>query len=859
MLKKILKWSGITLITLIVILTIVPFVFKKQIQEKIIASLNENINAHITLEDVHLSLLNDFPKATISVDKICIINHAPFDGDTLMYAKKINLKMEISELFHGESKPMKIDGFSTRNTVLNIIFNKEGIGNYDIALKKKKSEKGKSKNQPFSLNIEKYDVENLKFTYLDERTKMKLVLDSIYHHGKGNFAQEKLDLDTKTAAIISFNYDKSNFLRKTKISLNAILGIDLKNSTYTFKENKALINQLPLEFNGAIQMVEKGQIYNLTFKTPSSEFKNFLGLIPAQYAGNLDNVETKGKFEVKGKVNGKLTENTVPKFDIEMVSNNASFHYKDLPKKVKNINIDTHIINNSGLANDTYVDVAAFGFAIDQDVFNAKATIKNIAKNAVVNAELRGVINLSNLSNAYPIKLDKPLSGILKADVRTIFDMESVATNQYQNSKTSGRLTLTGFNYSGSEMAKPVNISIADVSFNTSKINLNKLALKTGISDVNITGTIDNFYGFLFKNQVLKGNFNMGSNTFAVADFMAPSVNTSKNSKKKTEEIKIPKFLDCSLSGNASIVIYDNLNLKNVSGTLVINDEAVKLNNLKMDIFGGNLNLSGLVSTKSKIPVFNLDLGLSKVDVSQTFSLMNTLKSVAPIAEAVKGKMNSIVKLNGTLNQSMLPNIQSLSGDLMGSIISGSLNTTRSPLLTELDSKAAFLELKDVNLKDVKVSLSFKKGKVNVKPFTIKQNDMTIQIMGSHGFDRTINYNLNFDVPVKYLGKEVDNLLSKLTPSNAKKIDNVPVNAKLIGTFQNPKITTDVKQATANLTSQLVTMQKEKLINEGTIILSNVIKGTKKNTSNDSTNTIPKDKITNGIKDGINNFFKKKK
>jgi len=31
-------------------------------------------------------------------------------------------------------------------------------------------------------------------------------------------------------------------------------------------------------------------------------------------------------------IEGELTETTVPKFDVEMLSNNASFHYKDLPK-----------------------------------------------------------------------------------------------------------------------------------------------------------------------------------------------------------------------------------------------------------------------------------------------------------------------------------------------------------------------------------------------------------------------------------------------------------------------------------------------------------------------------------------------
>ena len=50
--------------------------------------------------------------------------------------------------------------------------------------------------------------------------------------------------------------EKMSYMNNVGITLDAILGIDLEKSKYEFKDNKALINQLPLEFNGFIQMVE---------------------------------------------------------------------------------------------------------------------------------------------------------------------------------------------------------------------------------------------------------------------------------------------------------------------------------------------------------------------------------------------------------------------------------------------------------------------------------------------------------------------------------------------------------------------------------------------------------------------------
>ncbi|WP_258932107.1 hypothetical protein [Flavobacterium oreochromis] len=386
------------------------------------------------------------------------------------------------------------------------------------------------------MNIQNYAVENFRFKYYDERSKIKMVLDSIQHSGKGDFGSQKLDLDTQSAAKVSLDMDKMNYMNNVVITLDAVLGIDLSANKYTFKENKAKINELPLEFNGFVQMLQGEQLYDLSFRTPTSSFKNFLGLVPAQYAGNLETVKTSGDFTINGKVKGKLKENIIPTFNIAIASNNASFQYPQLPKSVRNIIIDTKIINDSGALNDTYVNLDQLSFQIDQDVFNAKASIKNVATNPYVNAALKGTINLGNFTKAYPVKIDKPLSGILKANITTEFNMQAVEKNEYEKIKNAGTLHLTGFNYTGPEMAKPVQIKLAEVNFNNSQIKLNQLDMKTGNSDLKVNGILENFYGFLFRKQTLKGNFNMGANQLYVADFMTPSSanTTSKPSSSNT-------------------------------------------------------------------------------------------------------------------------------------------------------------------------------------------------------------------------------------------------------------------------------------------------------------------------------------
>ncbi|MGQ2983388.1 AsmA family protein [Flavobacterium sp.] len=884
MVKKILKWTGIILLVLIIALAAAPFLFKNKIKEMVAKAINEQVDATVAFEDVSLSLFSSFPKASVTVDKLSIINKAPFAGDTLVYMGQLNLDMSIKELFKGEGEPMNVESLSTKDGVINILFNKDGVGNFDIAIKDDKEKpKDDKESKPFALSVQDYKIENLRFKYYDERSKIKMVIDSLNHEGKGNFAASKLDLDTKTTAKLSLDMDKTNYMRNVALKLDAVLGLDLDKSIYTFKNNKALINQLPLEFDGSVGLLDTGQQFDLTFKTPTSSFKNFLGLIPEAYSGNLANVKTEGDFTINGKVNGLNGDNSVPKFNIAIASNNASFKYPDLPKSVENIVIDTKIINETGSLNDTYVNLDKLSFRIDQDVFDASASIKNIVENPLVDAKLKGTVNLTNFGKAYPVKLDMPLSGMLKADVETKFDMQAVEKSEYEKIQNNGTISLSGFNYSGDGLAKPIVINQADVAFNPSRITLSRFDAKTGGSDISVTGTLENFYGFIFKDQVLKGNFNMNSNKLQVADFMAPETKTTTTKKedgetvKKTtttaDAVKIPAFLDCTITAKANTVVYDNLNLKDVSGKMIIKDEAVKIENLKTNIFGGLISASGNVSTKGATPTFAMDLSLNSVDITQSFTQLEMLKSIAPIADIINGKLNTTVKFSGNLDpKEMTPNLTSMTGDLMGQLLSTSVNPEKSKVLTALTSNLKFLDLSKLNLNQ-KIGLTFENGKVNIKPFTLKYQDIAINISGQHGFDQTMNYKVGFDVPAKYLGTEVNKLLATLKTDGSK--ISIPVNAVITGNFKNPKVSTDLSKSVTSLTTQLVQQQKDKYVNQaqdkGKEVLGNILAGNKNplNTKKDSTGTTKtptnqevkqqvEEKAKEGVKNAVKDLFKKK-
>lgn len=869
--KKIAKIIGIILGVLILLLALSPLFFKGTLEKLVKRTIDKNLNATVAWGDFDLSLFRSFPDAALTIKEFSVINHAPFEGDTLASGKTLKLDMGITQLFKSGNEPIVVDALLLDESFVNIKIDSLGNTNYDIAIKNDAPLADNTEgNAGFTFDLKKYEIRDSRLNYLDEASQTFLMLKELNHTGTGDFSLAQSELDTETQALVSLQIEEIEYLSENQVSLDAIFQLDLENQKYTFLENEARVNALPLTFNGFVKVNENNNEIDLTFKTTSSDFKNFLAVIPETYVKELDGVTTTGNFTVDGMLKGIIDDNYIPKMDIRVASDNASFKYPDLPKAVRNISIDAQLKNETGLMKDTYLNIGGVSFRIDDQLFTANGSIRNLTENAVVALALEGTINLANIEQVLPIEMEQDLNGIFTADVNTNFDMQSVENEQYQNIKSTGTASLKNFSYQDASFKNELNIATANLSFSPGSIVLKELQASSGQTDVSATGTIQNLIPWIMAKQDLKGTFNVQSNTFNVNDFMtadataseANTNTTSSNNRSlaKKESVKIPDFLDATLDFSANKVLYDNLELSQVKGTASIKEETVTLRNVTSNIFGGSVAIGGNVSTKNPTPTFAMNVDLSKIDIGESFEKMELLKFLAPVARALQGDLNTQLELSGDLTSDLTPDLTTLAGNAVAQILTAEVDKQKMPLLSKIGDKVSFLNIDRLSLRDVSTVLQFNNGNIEVQPFDFDLKGITVTVDGAHGLDKSINYNLTMDVPARYLGGDVNKLLSKLDPQEASEM-TVALPVGLNGTITNPQISVDTKAAVSKLTQRLIEKQKQDLKDKGTDILNDLIGGgeTTTDTTNTTQETNTQQNTSEVVKDILGGIFGNKK
>jgi len=866
--KKFLKITGIVLLILIIILAVAPFLFQDQIEKSIKTAVNDNLNAKVEWSDLNLSLLTNFPNAKVDLEKLSVINNQPFEGDTLFYAKDFELKMGLFQLF--SPNELAIDQISINEAFVNIKINTDGIANYNIEKPNENKSIGNDTikaESKFSLELKSYDILNSKIVYQDADA-MLLTLDDFNHTGKGDFSKNIFVLKTHTDSQVSFVFDDTTYLNQNSILLEADVEMDLDNMRFTFKDNNAMVNQLPLLFDGYVQVNENDQDININFTTPNSDFKNLLALVPEAYSGNLRGMQTNGEFELEGRLYGVIDAIHIPKIDITLKSQNAEFQYKDLPKSVDNINIDMKVINETGIVEDTAIDINTIDFSIDKDRFSGSAHFKDLTENMKADIVARGTINLSNIGQAYPIDSDLDLNGILNADFETHFDMNSIEKEQYQNVKSQGLLRLSNFKYASSDLANPFEIKTANVDFYKGDAKLSNFNMKTGETDIQASGELNNLMGYLFSDQDLKGRFQANSNRFTLNDFMTEvseedkkSTETSKTdteSNSTEEAIKIPKGLDIALDFNAKEVVYENYKLKNTKGELTIKDQKASLNKIQADLFGGQVLVDGNVSTKQITPTFGMNLKLQNINIAESIAEIEMLKGFTPILKSLVGTLTTEFDFDGDMTQALSPILTTLNGNGLANIIQAQVEPSKMPLTNSLNSQLKVIDFNDLKLKDVITTFKFQNGAVNVDPITIKIEDLEFNIQGNHTLNNVMDYKIDLKLPAKYLGDEVGGQLAKLTKTDmSKMMVDLPIG--ISGDLTQPKININMEKAVTDLSKQIIEQQKDDLIDQAGNEISNLIGGNNKNDKTSDSTSTRNDKVEETVKNVLGGLLGGKK
>lgn len=594
--KKILTYTGISLLALLVLAFALPFLFKDKIVQLVKSEIDKNVDAKVEFKDVSLSFFRHFPKVSVGLEDISIVGKNEFAKDTLLSASMIDASVNVMSLISG--KDIDVSAVFLETPRIHALVNKDGKANWDITKEDTTTSVSTDTSSSFSLKLKKYEINDGYVLYRDETAGINAEISGLNHEGSGNFTDDLFTLSTSTqAGSASFSYANIPYLVNAETGIDADIEVDNRTTQFTFKNADIDVNNLKLGVDGFFRLVNDST-YNMdiSFNAPSNDFKDILSLVPAIYKNDFDKLNTSGTASFKGFVKGTYSPQQIPAYTVDLGIKDGFFQYPDLPQPVKNIQLTAHVANPDGVTDHTVVDITKGHMEMGNEPFDFKLLFKNPETSRYIDAVVKGKLNLADLTKFVKLDAGTKLAGMLWADVFAKGNLSAI--EQQKGPFTAGGfLDVRNLYYASKDFPQPVqngnfkiqlenNGGIADatvVNITSGHIEVSKDPIDFSLLVRNPVSSID------FSGKA-KGRFTLDN----IKQFVQLEPGTS-----------ISGLMDADLqfSGSKAAIdkkAYDQINttgvvnLKNTQYVSKEYPEGVKVNTAQLKFDPKNVTLNGL-------------------------------------------------------------------------------------------------------------------------------------------------------------------------------------------------------------------------------------------------------------------------
>ena len=511
--SQFLKWTGISILTILFLMYIIPILFPGTISQQVKVFANNHLAGKLDYKKTHLSFFKHFPSLTVSVDDFILKGSKPYQEDTLLAAKEVAAGINLKNLIFNQE--VKIDEIYVNDAYANIFVNSKGEANYNVYISKPNQNKKNNSEEGASVKLDLIKLKNWDIKYIDHSARVLIDAKGLNYIGKGGLSNDIFDLETNLDIDkLDFGLNRIFYAKQKTLHADLITRINTNALTFVLRKNELRINELPLKFTGFLSILKDG--YNIDIKAASEKttIRDMISVLPPQYLDWAKDTKIEGNSDLFFSLKGRFSElkNLKPRLKARLLVKNGFVSNQNAPIPMENLNMDLNIDLPSLDTEQLYLNLIHLGFDLGKNNnFRAKVTTKGM-KEMLINANIKGALDFSTLDQALGIK-DIEMKGLLNTNLiaNGIFSLDKKLFP-----KTKGYIKIENGWLKTKYYPNPIqninvtaNVNNTDGTFKSLGLKLKPFQFDFEGNPVYVDADLNDFEDLLYKIRA-KGVLNVG-------------------------------------------------------------------------------------------------------------------------------------------------------------------------------------------------------------------------------------------------------------------------------------------------------------------------------------------------------------
>ena len=305
-----------------------------------------------------------------------------------------------------------------------------------------------------------------------------------------------------------------------------------------------------------------------------------------------------------------------------------------------------------------------------------------------------------------------------------------------------------------------------NLNFTNDMIGINKLDLRSGDSDLSVTGELTGLKRALLgrrgalkldvditsqgmnANQLLaaytKGsNFNpesiKGQEEISDEEFEKNIIMDSTDVVTAPSLIVVPANLNANINLNASDIRYSDLHINTMTADLTMKERCVQITDTKALTNMGDITLEGFYATQSKKDLkTGFSINFKDITAEKVINLMPAVDTMMPLLKSFGGLLNCELAATAQLDTNMNIIMPSINGIMR--IGGNNLTIKNSELFRKFAKLLIFKNKKEGRIDKMTVEGVIKDSKVEIFPFILEMDRYMLGLSGVQNMDMSFRY-----------------------------------------------------------------------------------------------------------------------
>ncbi|MDQ8143397.1 AsmA-like C-terminal region-containing protein [Chryseobacterium sp. CFS15] len=510
---KILKWTGISIASILFLMFIIPILFPGQVSEQVKLFANKHLAGKLDYRKTHLTFFRHFPSLTVSVDDFLLKGSKPFQNDTLLAAKEVAVGINLKNLiFDGE---VKIDEIYVTDAYANVFVNTKGEANYNVYVSKPSEKPKDTTSTGASIKLDLIKLRNWNIKYNDHAARVLVDAKGLNYTGKGGLSEDIFDLETDLDIDkLDFSLNRIYYAKQKTLHADLITRINTNALTFVLRKNELRINDLPLKFTGFVSILKDGYNLDINAASEKTTIRDMISVLPPQYLDWAKDTKIEGDSDFFFSLKGRFSEqkNQKPRLKAKLMVKDGFVSNGKAPVPMNNFNMDLNVDLPDLNTEELGLNLKNLSFDLGPNN-NFKAVVKTKGLDEMqINANVKGAVNLQTLTQALGLK-DIDARGLMDTNIKAngIFSLDKKLfpkTNGYLNLK-NGWLKTKYYPNPIQNINIVANIINTDGTFKSLGVKLDPFKFDFEGNPVFVNADLQNFEDVLYKVRA-KGTLNVG-------------------------------------------------------------------------------------------------------------------------------------------------------------------------------------------------------------------------------------------------------------------------------------------------------------------------------------------------------------